>query len=245
MPFLIKLRHAAAAVAIAVVLTACGVGSPSTVPRPVGDGSLQVMVYNIHAGKDAKGVDNLARVAALVREAGADLVLLQEVDRNTTRSGKVDQPAELAKMTGYSVALGKSLDFQGGDYGIALLSRSPIGAWERVHLPVEPPQERSGGSHEARVALVATVATSAGPVTIVNTHLDASREDTYRRQEVRRIVALVDSLRARGTPVIIGGDFNSTPESAAQEDVRRSGMRDSWTECGRGGALTFPANVPV
>src|SRR5205085_9000055 len=84
---------------------------------------LHVLVYNIHAGKDAKGVDSLERVAALVKETAADVVLLQEVDRNTTRSGNVDQVATLTHLTGLYGEFGKSLDYQGGDYGIAILSR--------------------------------------------------------------------------------------------------------------------------
>ena len=51
---------------------------------PPGD-TVRVLVYNIHAGKDAHGVDNLARVMALIRETKADLVLLQEVDQGVER----------------------------------------------------------------------------------------------------------------------------------------------------------------
>jgi len=42
-----------------------------------------VLVYNIHAGKDAAGVPNLERVVALVKSTKADIVLLQEVDKGT------------------------------------------------------------------------------------------------------------------------------------------------------------------
>src|SRR5688500_18311962 len=82
---------------------------------------IRVLVYNIHAGKDAGGVDNLARVAEIVRSTRADIALLQEVDRGTTRSGRVDQPRVLASLTGLNVAFGKTLEYQGGDYGIAVL----------------------------------------------------------------------------------------------------------------------------
>src|SRR5215203_6042915 len=67
----------------------------------------RVLVYNMHAGKDAKGVDNLQRIAKLVDSLRADIVLLQEVDRNTQRSSGVDQPAVLAKLTGHHAAFGK------------------------------------------------------------------------------------------------------------------------------------------
>jgi endonuclease/exonuclease/phosphatase family metal-dependent hydrolase len=139
-------RHLAAAftIAAALVLGACG-----GLPRPgtsSAERSVRVLVYNIHAGKDAAGVDNLAGVAALVRETRADLVLLQEVDQGTRRSGNVDQPAVLAERTGFHVAFGSALDYDGGEYGVAMLSRWPIVSDTLIHLPVEPPQQRAGGS---------------------------------------------------------------------------------------------------
>jgi endonuclease/exonuclease/phosphatase family metal-dependent hydrolase len=199
----------------------------------------------MHAGKDAKGVDNLARIATLVDSLRADIVLLQEVDRNTQRSGRVDQPATLAKLTGHHVAFGKSLDFQGGDYGIAILSRWPISSDTTFHLPVDPPQERSGGSYEPRAALRAVVSTPNGPLAVVNTHLDPSGDDRWRRQEIRTVLAIVDSLRRRRIPTIAGGDFNSTPESSTLESVRAAGLRDAWSGCGRGDGLTYPADSSV
>lgn len=41
------------------------------------DREARVLVYNMHAGKDAKGVDNLSRIAALVDSLRADIVLLE------------------------------------------------------------------------------------------------------------------------------------------------------------------------
>ena len=198
---------------------------------------IRVLVYNIHAGKDAAGVDNLERVSALITSTNADLVLLQEVDRGTTRSGKVDQVEVLTRRTKLHGIFGKSLDYQGGEYGIAILSRWPITGHEVIHLPVEPPQTRAGGSVEPRVALIADT----GGLRILNTHLDASKEDTYRLQEADH---LLEIFKTRA-PRLIGGDFNSTPDSAVQARVRTSGVRDAWTECGANNELTFPADVPV
>ena len=203
---------------------------------------MRVLVYNVHAGKDAAGTDNLQRVADLVRATRADVVLLQEVDRGTRRSGNVDQPSVLAQRTGYGVAFGKTLDYDGGEYGIAILTRWPIGEQELVRLPVEPPQQRSGGSYEPRGAQRVRLGTSDGTITVVNTHLDASRDDHYRRQEIRTVLAIT---REAGTVVLVGGDFNSTPESEVQADVREAGVRDAWLVCGQGDGFTYPANVPT
>ena len=202
------------------------------------------MVYNIHAGKDAAGVDNLVRVAELVRGTGADLVLLQEVDRGTRRSGGVDQVAELRQRTGLHAAFAKSLDYQGGEYGIALLSRWNIDSSRTVPLPITPPQPRSGGSYEPRVALRAWIARPGGNIEVVNTHIDASGDDRWRRQEIVTVLANADS---GGGVVLLGGDLNSTPESAVQEAVRARGWRDAWLTCGGspGGGLTYPADSGI
>jgi endonuclease/exonuclease/phosphatase family metal-dependent hydrolase len=203
---------------------------------------IRVLVYNVHAGKDAAGADNLARVADLVRDVGADLVLLQEVDRGTRRSGQVDQPDVLARRTGFAVAFGKTLDYDGGEYGIAVLSRWPIVRRVLVRLPVEPPQQRAGGSYEPRGAQQVMVRRLGGDVAVVNTHLDPSREDHYRRQEIQTVLAVA---RDAGPLVLVGGDFNSTPDSHVQAEARRGGLRDAWLECGRGDGFTYPADTPT
>ena len=224
---------------LAIFLCGCA-GSPARTRV-----ELTVMVYNIHAGQDAKGVDNLRRVADLIRSTDTDLALLQEVDVNTQRSGGVDQPRVLAERTGLHAAFGRTLDYQGGQYGVAILSRWPIVHQQLVPLPIDPPQARAGGSYEPRGALRTRIASPFGELVVLNTHLDASGSDMYRRQEVRTVVALGDSARVSSRYVIIGGDFNSTPESAVQETMRRSPMRDVWPLCGRGNDLTYPADSAV
>ncbi|HEY9228132.1 MAG TPA: endonuclease/exonuclease/phosphatase family protein [Gemmatimonadaceae bacterium] len=226
-------------VVLALLATACHRGATSS-PAPTA-GTLKVLVYNVHAGKDAKGVDNLQRVADVVKASGADVVLLQEVDKGTRRSGKVDQPSEYAKRTGFHAAFGRSLDYDGGEYGIAILSRWPMRGDTAIHLPVEPPQERSGGSHEPRVAMRAIVASPYGELLFLNTHIDASGDERWRLQEIQTIIPLA---KTRST-AFVGGDFNSTPESAVQQQLRASGLRDSWTTCGTGNGLSYPADVPV
>jgi endonuclease/exonuclease/phosphatase family metal-dependent hydrolase len=227
-----------------LVLTGCAARGPSGAPS--GATALRVLVYNIHAGKDAGGVDNLTRVADVVRQVGADVVLLQEVDRGTRRSGNVDQIGTLAQLTGFHSAFGRTLDYEGGEYGIALLSRWPIRNDTLIHLPIDPPQARAGGSYEPRGAQRVVITHPHGPLTVINTHLDASREDHYRMQESRTIRDLVSSARADGSAlVIVGGDFNSTPESPVQTGMRTGELRDAWMECGRGNELTYPADTPV
>src|SRR5215203_2668995 len=224
----------------ALVLSATACVSMRSTSAP-----LKVLVYNIHAGKDAKGVDNLERVAAIVRDSKADVVLLQEVDKGTTRSGKVDQPAELARLTSFNVSFGKTLDYQGGDYGIAVLSRWPILSDTLIRLPVSPPQDRSGVMNEPRGALRVRIDAPRGELGVINTHIDAGRDDTYRLQEARTLLAVAGPWRDSTGTLIVGGDLNSEPQSAVQAMFSLAGWRDSFRECGRGTGLSFPADVPV
>ena len=228
---------------VASLAAACNL--PHSTPSPSATGAARVLVYNIHAGRDAAGVDNLTRVAELVRSTNADVVLLQEVDRGTKRSGSVDQPAVLAAQTGFHVAFGSALDYDGGKYGVAILSRWPIVKETLFHLPVAPPQTRAGGSMEPRGALRAILASPMGPLAVINTHLDPSGADRWRRQEADSVVSLVAQTRLDVGMVIAGGDFNSEPESAVQVAVRNGGLRDSWTECAGGQGLTYPDDVPI
>lgn len=240
--------HHARALSLVVALLAYAVGCAGRARGagdvPPGD-TLRVLVYNIHAGKDAKGLDNLQRVIALIRETGADLVLLQEVDQGTRRSGVVDQPAVLSVGSGLHVAFGSALDYDGGKYGVATLSRWPIVFDTLYRLPVDPPQDRAGGSREPRGLLRADIRTPSGTIVVFNTHIDASREDTWRRQEARVITSVVLATRQSRPLLLLGGDLNSTPESAVQEIIREPGLRDAFTECGRGSGLTYPADSAV
>lgn len=221
------------------LLASCATAGPAT----RGAREMTVLVYNIHAGKDAAGQDNLQRVAEMVRGSGADLVLLQEVDRNTRRSGPADQPATLARLTGYSVAFGRTIGFQGGDYGVALLSRWPIQRDTLIPLAVTTGDTAS--AREQRGVLVAVVDAPGGPLAILNTHLDASGDDVWRMREVADVVRAAETVRRSGLSLLLGGDLNARPESPIHGALRAAGFRDAWPECGAGDAMTFPASAPT
>jgi len=89
------------------------------------------------------------------------------------------------------------------------------------------------------------IATPFGQLAVLNTHLDPSGDDRWRSQEIRTVLAIVDTLRQRGIPTLAGGDLNSTPESTTQQSVRAAGLRDAWAICGQGDGLTYPADSSV
>ncbi|MGQ0561300.1 MAG: endonuclease/exonuclease/phosphatase family protein [Gemmatimonadota bacterium] len=218
------------------VVAACAAGAGG--PRAV-----RVLSYNIHAGKDAQQQPNIPRVAALIDWLDADIVMLQEVDRRTTRAGGADHLAELEQLTGMHAAFGKSLDYQGGDYGIALLARWPIDSAVVVPLDVDPPQERSGGSHEPRVGLHAIVRAPFGPLHVLNTHIDASGRGTFRRQEVIALLARIKRAVPADAALVFGGDLNARPATNEITAISLA-LMDAFAVCGTGAGETFPAARP-
>src|SRR4029078_683171 len=88
--------------------------------------TLHVMTYNIHVGVGMDQKLDLQRIAGVINAEHPDLVGLQEVDRGVKRTEGKDEIAELAKLTAMNYAFAHNLDYQGGQYGVAILSRFPI-----------------------------------------------------------------------------------------------------------------------
>jgi endonuclease/exonuclease/phosphatase family metal-dependent hydrolase len=205
-------------------------------PMRGSEAPLRVLVYNIHAGTDAKRVSNLDRVAAMIRDSRADIVLLQEVDKRTRRSGNVDQLDSLRTLTGMRGVFGRTIDYDGGEYGLGILSRWPIARSSIQPLPVEMPHP----GYEARGALAAGIESPAGRIRVVDTHLDASRP-AYRTQQSAALLRIAGEQGAD----LIGGDLNSEPQDGVIAALTNGGFRDLYPECGAPPGFTFPVVEPV
>ncbi len=154
---------------------------------------LTVMSYNIH---HARGMDervDLERIAKVIQSVSPDIVALQEVDRHTRRTGGVDQAAELGRLTGMEVVFGRAIDFQGGQYGNAVLSKPPVLAKCNHPLPFSP-------GREARAVLAVDV----DGFRFLATHLDnASEEDRVAAARV------IPSMTEPALPTVLAGDLNA------------------------------------
>ena len=204
-----------------------------------GSSAIRVLTYNIHAGKDTERRVNLERVAALIDSAQADVVLLQEVDRKTQRAQGVDHFDELRRLTGMHGLFGKSIDFQGGQYGIAILSRWPLDSVRALPLGAEPATDE----YEPRIALHARTQTPYGTLHVVATHLDAGGSSSYRKQELIAILAHLQESVPPDAPLVLGGDLNARPQTT---EIRALSfvLEDAFTKCGSGQGETFPAHSP-
>jgi len=93
---------------------------------PVSAATIKVLTYNIHHAEGTDGKIDVERIAGVIRAESPDVVCLQEVDRNMSRTNGLDIPALLAAKLGMNLAFGPNLEIQGGHYGNATLTRHEI-----------------------------------------------------------------------------------------------------------------------
>lgn len=194
----------------------------------VADVPLRVLSYNIHHGRGTDGVVDLERIAGVIRSSAADVVLLQEVDDRTDRTGRIDQTAELGRLTGLHAEFGRQIDFQGGRYGQAILSHTPLEE-PRVHvLPGDP-------DRETRIAFAVRTTVAGRSLVIVGTHLH--HRDAAARLEQARAIEAID---LGAGPAILGGDLNAAPGSEPL-----AALLASWQATTAEPQPTFPAGEPA
>ena len=183
---------------LALLAAASQIGTART-PSPL---TLRVLTYNIHHGEGMDGFFDLPRLARIIEASQSDLVALQEVDQGTQRASGVNQLTELARLTHLHGAFGKAMDFQGGGYGVGVLSRWPLKSID-VHPLPDPPDR------EPRTSLtVAVRINKSGPVIhFTSTHLDSGRDVFNRMAQANELNRVL--VREDGVPAIPAGDMNS------------------------------------
>lgn len=158
--------------------------------------TFRLMTFNIkHAARRGGGTD-IGAVARVISESQADIVSLQEVDKNQLRSAFLDQGAWLARELGMNAVFGPAIDRGFGQYGNLLLSRFPILSARTLSLP---------SRLEPRSAIIARVVTPAGHVTLLVTHLGLSYQD-----RADQINAILGELAKEPPPYILMGDWNAS-----------------------------------
>lgn len=165
--------------------------------------NVSLMTYNVRAGLGTDGVRDIARAAAVIAEAGPDVVALQEVDRRTDRAGGVDQLAELERLTGLHGTWCKTADLPGGEHGLAVLSRAVPLKVRTVDLP------STDGKCLLLVCEFAEYRFGA-------VHLPRSAED--RLACAPKLRALVGGEK----PFFLAGDWNDVYGSPLVRDLRQS-----------------------
>ena len=198
---------------------------------------MRLATFNILHGRSIHdGLVDLDRLADAIRFLNADILALQEVDRDQPRSHLADLTAVAAEAMGavthrFAAALSgtpgaawiaaSENDLPGvASYGIALLSRYPAESWQVLRLPRIPtpvplylrtPRKMIIVKEEPRAAVIGRLRTPAGLIIVANTHL--SYVPGWGRRQLRRIQRDLAPLQE---PVILMGDLNLADDRPAQ-----------------------------
>lgn len=223
-------RATSAACCVAAFLAAACAGAPAPDDGAAAPVRWRVVTYNIHAGRGTDDVTNLERIADVIRRLDPDLVALQEVDVGVARSGRVDQAARLGELLDMNHVFGSFMDYQGGRYGMAILSRCAIRRVEPVRL---------ADGNEPRIALTAEIErATGGTITFVDVHFDWVASDSFRIVQATETAERLDDLR---TPWILAGDLNDVPGSPTVALFRARAHEAAKPDDRR---LTFPSARP-
>jgi endonuclease/exonuclease/phosphatase family metal-dependent hydrolase len=176
--------------------------------------SIKVMSFNIQHGASPDGVYDLEKTAEVIRQSGADVIGLQEVDRYySNRSKGEDTIGRLSSMLGMHYAYGANVDrppVQPGlprsQYGTAVLSKYPMVQQHNHSL--------TSYGQEPRGLLETLIKVNGISVYFYCTHLglDAEQQQT-QTEEILSLMA-----QKQNHPLLLVGDFNATPDSS---DIRR------------------------
>jgi endonuclease/exonuclease/phosphatase family metal-dependent hydrolase len=180
---------------------------------------MRLVTFNILHGRSVvDGRVDVDRFARAVAGLDADVLALQEVDRNQPRSGRADLVRVAAEAMGavdhrFAVTVARRGVWGRSEYGVALLSRFPVVEWRVLRLPRRPwwrPVARGGGRpgprwrvDERRAAVVAVVDSPEGRLTVVATHLSV-----LGGWGVRQLERLAGGLEGAPRPLVLLGDLN-------------------------------------
>ncbi|HEY7591813.1 MAG TPA: endonuclease/exonuclease/phosphatase family protein [Actinophytocola sp.] len=229
-------------------LLALSVATPAASATPGRDVALRVMNYNIHTGIGSDGALDLARTATVIRDSGADVVGLEEVDVHwDARSDFRDEARDLAELLHMRVFFAPIYDLppltEGAPrrrYGVAVLSRYPILRAENHWITRLSTQDPNPVPAPAPGFAEAVVLVHGIPVHVYTTHLD------YRPDPAVREMQVADTLRILsedpgGARQVLLGDFNAEPDAPELAPLWMH-LSDAWTSAEPG--LTYPADVP-
>ena len=165
--------------------------------------TLKLMSYNI---KNANGMDdvcNFQRIANVINNASPDVVAIQEVDSMTNRSGQKYVLGEIADRTQMHGYFAPAIDYDGGKYGIGLLTKQVPLRLQTLPLP---------GREEARTLILAEFA----DYIYCCTHMSLTEEDRMKSLE------LVKAFTSSSTkPLFLAGDMNAEPESGFIKELQK------------------------
>lgn len=184
--------------------------------------TLRVVSYNIRNGNGMDNQADLDRVADAINRLAPSVVAVQEIDSMANRTGQRDILRELAEKTLMHRLYAPAIDFDGGKYGVGILSKEKPLSSKYLSLP---------GREERRVLLIAEFER----YMFACTHLSLTEEDRISSLAVIRAEAA-----NANKPFILAGDLNARPESSFI-----AALTKDFTLLSDTAKFTFPASEPT
>lgn len=183
--------------------------------------TVSIMSYNIRNAKGLDDVTDYQRIADVMLREAPDVIAVQEVDSVTARSKGVDVLQTLAEKTLMHRVYGASIVYDGGKYGLGVLSKERPLRHYSVVLP---------GREEQRQLLVVEFER----FILGCTHFSLTEADRLQSVElIRREAAKLDK------PFFVAGDLNAEPESEVLTTLQKD-----FALLNNPKQTTFPAHKP-
>ncbi len=191
--------------------------------------SLRIMTFNVRHGTSINGEENIEKQAAIIKAYRPDLAALQEIDKNCTRSGSIDQVKRFSELTGMDGSFSAFMPYDGGEYGLASLSILKVVKTEYPRLPE---------GAEPKTAVIQIVELTNGRrLAFVNVHFDWTTTER-RLPQANTVLKRLDELNLAA---IIAGDYNAEPGSPEIKLFETAGFK---TITKRPQPFTFDAKNP-
>jgi endonuclease/exonuclease/phosphatase family metal-dependent hydrolase len=193
------------------------------------------MTYNVHGFVGTDGKYDPARVARVITQSEPDLVALQEVELGPQRRGAGVTIEWFAEQLGMQCHFTLTRQgHHGGQFGNAVLTRHSFELVSEGSLPAR------GG--ESRAVQWLKVRTPQHDFHLMNTHL--STRFFERRLQVKALLGAEWLVRAGSDlPLVICGDFNTTPLSPVYRHLSRDLVDAQRTRLRR--RATWPSAWPL
>lgn len=185
--------------------------------------SFSVVTYNISGGSLLNKNTNKNQLINYLSQSRVNIIGLNEVDRETTRSKGIDQVSMISTALDYKFAFSKSLDYQSGQCGNAILSNN-IEKYKAILLYNET-------GCEQRSLIQSVINIQGKKINVLVTHLEY-RDKKVRAKQIQEISGLIHNISG---PIILMGDFNV--ESAHELQVFTDKLRSIY---GADQPITYP-----
>lgn len=153
--------------------------------------------------------NDMDRLAQIIQDANSDIVLIREMDKNTTRSGSAnDWPEILAEKLGsdfHFVFVPSILTYQGGQYGMGVYTKYPMSNVELYRLALA--NGNQGPTHEAAPFAMMDLDIDGNILKLGAVHTGANAAN--RDAQVANMISIIGE--DTGQPFVLVGNMNANP----------------------------------